>query len=362
MATLKSRHFTQPRNARLEGCLNQHSQHIIYRAPPEKGDHVARVQQALIKLGRATEAEFGNELAQSTYGPKTAAIVARFKTGEKILNYRNQIDNIVGIGTLKRLDELMWTTPEELPAAPTSPTRSPELDIFMKFRGAFGEGRDIETEQRFKNVFNTQEYLFSHQPAVPICYKGMREQERFVQDAVAEAMLLRQKNPNGVTIVIGHSAGGVSALKAAAMLTSAGVRLDYVAINDAAFFDADMASHKPLRYNLPGGIAAVKKENYYQTVGHELLQDRSSRTGYQQGTEYHIELTGFRNISLDANGPIKAIARSSELADIGGALLNPASLLLQQKNRRRLATNAHAVACGIADDHIHRVVTSLIKP
>lgn len=361
MATLKSKHFSEPRNARLEGCLNQNSQHIIWRSPPDKGDHVARIQKALIALGRATKGEFGDELDHSAYGRKTAGLVARFKAEEKIFNYRNQIDNIVGIKTLQKLDDLMWTSPEELPAVTTSPSPSPPLDIFMKFRGAFGEGRDTETEQRFKNAFNTQEYFLHHQAAVPICYKGMREQERFVNDAVAEAMRLRQENPNGVTILIGHSAGGVSALKAATLLTSAGVRLDYVAINDAAFFDADVASHKPLRYNLPGGIAAEKKENYYQTVGHELLRDRHSRTGYQQGTEYHLELAGFRNISLDANGPLRMIVFKSSAVEATAVAFAPAAHA-RQKALRSLASDAHTLACGFADDQIHRVVTSLIKP
>jgi peptidoglycan hydrolase-like protein with peptidoglycan-binding domain len=89
---------------RLEDCLVNDAAHL---SPGAKGDHVARVQAALIFLDGLTIAD--GELGAMTYGPSTAAAVLAFKKKRKIINraYQNQEDDIVGKMTIKALDDEM---------------------------------------------------------------------------------------------------------------------------------------------------------------------------------------------------------------------------------------------------------------
>ncbi len=66
--------------------------------PGARGPHVAKIQEALNRVGGAKLA------VDSQYGPQTAAAVVVFKTRRNILNTSGRIDNIVGIKTVAALD------------------------------------------------------------------------------------------------------------------------------------------------------------------------------------------------------------------------------------------------------------------
>src|SRR6476659_9549307 len=85
----------------LEACLVSDPAHIT---PGAVGDHVAKIQTALIKLDGLNIDP--SELSAKRYGPSTAAAVLSFKQKRRIINfsYQTQADNIVGKMTIAALD------------------------------------------------------------------------------------------------------------------------------------------------------------------------------------------------------------------------------------------------------------------
>jgi peptidoglycan hydrolase-like protein with peptidoglycan-binding domain len=82
---------------KLEAAAVSDPAHIV---PGAKGEHVRKIQQALIQLDGATID------ADGSYGPKTAAAVLAFKQKRAIVNrsYQTKADNIVGKMTMATLD------------------------------------------------------------------------------------------------------------------------------------------------------------------------------------------------------------------------------------------------------------------
>ena len=99
---LQSRLFAG--DLKLESAATSNPAHIL---PGSIGEHVAKIQQALIALdGAIIEA---SELQGKRYGPSTANAVLFYKTKRNIINrsYQTQADNIVGIMTMAALDNEM---------------------------------------------------------------------------------------------------------------------------------------------------------------------------------------------------------------------------------------------------------------
>lgn len=101
MGVLKCRLFTTPPNLKLELCANEDRGHVT---PGATGAHVKLIQIALNNLAGVFLAIDG------IYGPKTAAAVVKFKEAQKPplrQTWQGLADNIVGIRTIKALDEQM---------------------------------------------------------------------------------------------------------------------------------------------------------------------------------------------------------------------------------------------------------------
>lgn len=105
MGVLKSKLFTDPPGHianRLERCALQDADHVT---PGSVGEHVKRIQIALNQLSNVFLTIDG------IYGAKTASAVVAFKEAQSPpLRQRGQriADNIVGIRTIKALDEQMF--------------------------------------------------------------------------------------------------------------------------------------------------------------------------------------------------------------------------------------------------------------
>jgi peptidoglycan hydrolase-like protein with peptidoglycan-binding domain len=95
---LQSRLFSG--DPKLEAAAESDSAHIT---PGARGDHVVKIQFALMRLDGAPLDQDG------IYGPKTAAAVLAYKQKRNIINrsYQSQADNIVGIMTMASLDREM---------------------------------------------------------------------------------------------------------------------------------------------------------------------------------------------------------------------------------------------------------------
>jgi hypothetical protein len=91
-------------DGKLEACAVQDSAHVT---PGARGDHVGKIQRALVLLDEAVIS--ANEVGQSLYGPSTAAGVLRYKQRRNIINrsYETTADNIVGKMTIVSLDNEM---------------------------------------------------------------------------------------------------------------------------------------------------------------------------------------------------------------------------------------------------------------
>jgi hypothetical protein len=83
---------------KLEPAAVSDPAHIFQGA---SGPHVVKIQQALNQLDGAALAQDG------IYGPRTAAAVSAFKRKRQILNFKNEIDDIVGKKTTTTLDTEM---------------------------------------------------------------------------------------------------------------------------------------------------------------------------------------------------------------------------------------------------------------
>ena len=87
-------------DAKLEAAAMSDTAHIV---PGATGEHVRKIQLALIQLDGATIALDG------IYGPATAAAVLAYKQKRNIINrsYQTKADNIVGKMTMASLDQEM---------------------------------------------------------------------------------------------------------------------------------------------------------------------------------------------------------------------------------------------------------------
>lgn len=86
----------------LEACAVSNAAHITVGAA---GPHVRKVQGAVMALDGALIDQA--ELDAGRYGNSTARAVLAYKTKRKIVNrtYQSQADNIVGIMTIKAMDD-----------------------------------------------------------------------------------------------------------------------------------------------------------------------------------------------------------------------------------------------------------------
>jgi hypothetical protein len=89
---------------RLEKCLVSDPAHV---KSGDRGTYVAKIQFAVLALEGGTIS--AQEAQQELYGPDTAALVLRYKTRRKIINfsYQTRPDSIVGKMTIRGLDTEM---------------------------------------------------------------------------------------------------------------------------------------------------------------------------------------------------------------------------------------------------------------
>lgn len=105
-------------DSRLATCQLDDTAHVT---PGSVGDHVAKIQTALNRLGSIPIDP--KELSEKRYGSSTTNAVLAYKTAHRILNYANQIDNIVGKKTITSLDLLVaeWEKKNLRPTPPVPP-------------------------------------------------------------------------------------------------------------------------------------------------------------------------------------------------------------------------------------------------
>ncbi len=357
-------------DSRLEAAAKSDPAHITQGAV---GDHVGKIQQALIQLDGAAIT------ADGKYGPATAAAVTAFKTKRRILNFHGRIDNIVGKQTIAALDREMLATEQggggssrllldfDVPDNLLGPGLPQDLFVLLDGTGNRNEeGARLPKEEalfKARKQFNSPEYLASHLPIEAIIHFGGRGAKDPSAKVAALVAALRLGSPNGVTIIAGNSVGALSALKTAALVGGLGFALDYLSIADGAFFDRDgeIIRVNPLQIAVPAGIKSKKSDNFFQVFGHELLRGKGpvGPSGFSAGVEFHGPLNSgnFNNDDLEKTGA-NTKAKILEIKNT----LNKTFRIDTISSRIAASNRLHESAVEDGENKRDDVIKSLIKP
>jgi len=314
---------------KLVDCAIADKDHIGEHTLPaadRQGPHISLIHEALNawaqKQSPVVKPVAGNEVADKRFGPDTARVVTAFKKKKNILNFRGEIDPIVGIKTIGFLDL-------ELPPIPDAPTDSRTIaDIVVKFQGAFSEGT------LSPNSVLSKFRIFIYQPMPNQAFGdkvllhpfngralfrvgrltntiGTASLGVFASVTVELATLLGSLNMSpGKVFIHGSSSGGRNAIDFAAQLSQRGFfKPHLVASVDAAFFQADTSSRPEAFLGEPKTIPAFSlsagttpnRHNFFQTVGnHSKLSVTQGVlfTSKMAGEEIHGTVGGFQNNDL----------------------------------------------------------------
>jgi hypothetical protein len=212
-------------------------------------------------------------------------VVREFKTDKHILNFQNQIDEIVGRKTVVELDK-------ELPPADPGPAPTPTqnfIDVVVRFLpGTHGEKRDdaaldgidlTKTNRRVRTVTPIgRGTALIRQAARPLILQ--------VAKAVEDARNANGFTP-GIVCIYGSSSGGRAALDLASELSKRGIPIAYVGVLDAAFFPQETTTVPLVPRQTPGQprggrprnfpifvqspeIVADTKRSFFQTFGNHV--------------------------------------------------------------------------------------------
>lgn len=182
MSVLKSKLFilTDPSTSdKLEACAtgqpNEWSTHFAVNANAN-GEHIRLVQKALKRV-RSAEPSLGlpEITVDGKYSQNFANAVKIYKKGRGIKNVAGKIDDIVGIKTLRRLDEDVDDgIPPNPNPAPDPPFRESRITkrVFVRVERSGGGRGGPEDEkdllkgvQEFFNSFNDPEAAFGEEKA-----------------------------------------------------------------------------------------------------------------------------------------------------------------------------------------------------
>ena len=148
---------------KLEAAAVSDPAHIL---PGAVGQHVAKIQQALMVLDEITIDR--GELQSSRYGNSTASAVLSYKKKRSIINrsYQTQADNIIGKMTIATLDkELVGKLgPLTFPDPTTNPAESARIQALLA-KERPGVRRMIETTLQSLDEVQTAFQIFNEDPS-----------------------------------------------------------------------------------------------------------------------------------------------------------------------------------------------------
>lgn len=305
-------------NQKLKDCATFDRDHIGERFSPQ-GQHIFLIHKALNAWAETNAPELvlksdDSEFAASTFGKKTAKLVRKFKTTKRILNYKGEIDEVVGIKTVAALDK-------ELPRRGAAPIDPPEtkdtVDVIVKFVGVHGlVGENLfRGDAVFKHdLCNDYEKKHPGRKLVRIGHTtaSIDGDAAHIVDRIAKAVKFETgQGTAGKIIIFGSSSGGRATLDLAVRLTRDEIPLEYVAPIDAAFFpNSPQLTNRPKElfghsdtvplFSLPA-IKAEKKECFFQTLGNFAKSTLHGRqfTSDMAGSEIHGNVTGFTPMKRD---------------------------------------------------------------
>jgi hypothetical protein len=317
-------------NEKLRNCEIKDTDHIgqfTFPVADRQGEHVRLIHEALNAFLNGKErfdTITGPEFDNKTFGTRTAQVVREFKTEKRLLNFQNQIDEIVGKKTVVELDK-------ELPPADPGPGPNPTqtfIDVVVRFLpGVHGEQRDdAALEGIDMNKINRRVRTI----------KGIGRGTSLIREAARPLVLSVAKNVEdarktdgfsaGIVCIYGSSSGGRVSLDLASELTSRGIPIAYIGIQDAAFFPNETTSVPLKAANRNGNdnpevsntpeflqtptIVADTTRSFFQRWGNHIETIRSRWTSKMDFKEIHGNVIGFEPV--DRSVGVKESVRDND--------------------------------------------------
>ncbi len=286
----------------------------------------ARLFNAAVTALRAARVS-GTERGAAEYGPSTARAVRAYKTARNIRRRpTDAIDPIVGIMTIKTLDrDLLLATGAKPKAADPLPTTDVVTDFVIHFLG--GRSTFLASPDDVKVGLNLTQYKSVSGDQLEMekdsgrrlhlvarGSDGRNFQNGLLLTSVVNeirATLSRPKRTLGIICMHGSSAGGRNALFMAEVLKNEGLALEFLGIEDAAFFASEAdntpfpgtligkATNKPLFTPPPNN--ARNKENFFQNAQNFFRPSASKGVdwvGANDNFEIHGKLVGFLDTEI----------------------------------------------------------------
>lgn len=295
------------KNGQLRACAESDPAHIG-RSFNSKGEHVKLIIKALNAwLEREDLNPRPAKLSESldTYTDEVAKRVALFKTKKNILNFRNQIDDIVGIKTVAALDKEL---PVELDPVDVE---SSFMDVIVQFEGS-NIARPLSEEEvipsSLLSLYMTKKIATKTRKLLRLGFKtnGFGADTQVIRTVLQEKIqqALGDEFSPGHVFVFGSSSGGRNAMEFSNEFAANTGAVRYLAVADAAFFPQDtqeVPDLVPTPTNIPifkVAFSAQERKNFFQIAGNRsskiALTNRKIFVSEMANKEIHGAILGFR--------------------------------------------------------------------
>lgn len=310
-------------NPQLVACAERDSAHIgIFFHP--KGEHVTLIKKALNVWIEREGSKFDLaklDMASDVYDKAVATAVYTYKARRndgRILNYRGEVDDVVGIKTVAALDREL---PVEL--GPVVVFGRVLVDVVVRLSGAPNKTLTIHDEEDVlsqglvlpylgKLVWPGKRKLLLKGFKTAATGEETKSERARILDAISAA--LDKDCAIGLVFVYGYSAGGLNAIDFgkefnARFRDQGNGEITRIAVADIATYPNEtltVPNAIPNPTNVPefnkGAIAAGIKQNFFQIAGNKskltLLSRRSIFDSDMAEKEVHGSLNGFQSIDL----------------------------------------------------------------
>jgi hypothetical protein len=340
MAILKSNSFKG--DAALEACATQDAAHIV---PGAKGLHVGKIQRALNIVDY--EGIGSADINAMTYGIETSNAVTKFKTKRNILNYAGRIDPIVGIKTIRALDQEMLAIDLEKENVIDATKYTDVIIRFVGGQDGDGPGTSLNGIVKPPEYASFNRELHGYNWGANVGQPDIK-----VLLAFHHIVRLSKMASIGVLCIRGSSRGGRWALRLAESLTIARVPISFVSLQDAAFSTTDAI-------NSPSGWRDSDIDNVPLFPGSDLLKADCLKLNHFQAMGNGAER------SISQNKLIwKSYMKTSpgEIhGEVRGFLSRRWTIRGLDKSYFDFADNAHARCCGFAEAEDLRIISGLLN-
>ncbi len=368
MGVLVSKLFTdgdQAATAKLEGCATGQPSEVashFSQGQNKTGEHVRRTQQALQNIQK-NEPSLGIPpfSVSGLYDSAFARAIAVYKDRRNIRNFANKIDDVVGIKTIRRLDQDQVTIEGKGGGNTGPPAQRKGQDVYIKifgFDNPSQQGRDVSSSaeaQSFAAAINgAPGYLGRHFPLQTVWFIGGFNNSPVPQITIRTLLIMVGHKPFEANriFISGGSSGGKNALQVAERLATAILPIKFIGIWDGAFqredlldpsqFDKDenFNPEKPatLRFKGPTSISC-EKLNFFQSWGHTL----------NKFEEVHGEVASCTQTDLTHHPNVEAVKRRFD-----------AIIFKTGSDRQKAIDDAHVAAFKIGRDASEARVKALL--